>query len=143
MRNKIIVGSVTTASLILGVLVFFSSQQKQEIRSKASELPIQKTDPTVPPHTEYGEPAVEGKDFEIKIEDGAFQPAEATVKVGTNIVWQNEEKTPQEVTGDGGFHTGPIKHGEKITGISYYKPGTYVYYLKNRPEVKGSIVVTQ
>jgi YVTN family beta-propeller protein len=63
------------------------------------------------------------------------------VAVGQSVVWTNADAVPHTVTGDGGlWGSGDIGGGQSFT-MSFDKPGTYSYYCKYHPMMRGTVLV--
>jgi plastocyanin len=78
---------------------------------------------------------------QIVIGDFEFVPATLTVPVGTTITWANrddEAHTVNSVTDT--FKSSPLDTDDKFS-FKFTAPGTYPYYCKLHPHMKGQIVV--
>lgn len=85
--------------------------------------------------------------FTVHITDtagGAFEPAFATVPVGSNVQWVNESTIAHTVTSlDGTMHdSGMIDPGTSFT-LTFDHAGTFDYACSPHPGMTGSIVVTE
>jgi YVTN family beta-propeller protein len=61
--------------------------------------------------------------------------------VGQSVVWTNADAVPHTVTGDGGlWDSGDIEGGKSFT-MRFDKPGTYSYYCKYHPMMRGTVLV--
>lgn len=81
------------------------------------------------------------KPNQIVIGDFEFAPATLTVPVGTTITWTNrddEAHTVNSVTDV--FKSSPMDTDDKFS-FKFTAPGTYPYYCKLHPHMKGQIVV--
>jgi plastocyanin len=79
----------------------------------------------------------------IKIENFAFGPTVATVKVGTTVTWTNNDTDPHTVTS---MDNGPIKsptmqQGDKFT-YTFTTPGKFEYLCTIHPFMTATVVVT-
>lgn len=82
---------------------------------------------------------------EVSVRDYRFQPAALTVKVGTAVKWNNDEKRVSHsvfFTGPGGFESDRIFPGESWQR-TFDKPGRYPYTCGPHPEMKGMIEVVE
>ena len=80
---------------------------------------------------------------EIGITDFHFVPAEVTVKPGTTITWVNHDDIPHTATADGDsplFDSKALDTDDKYS-FTFTKPGTYPYYCKVHPHMRGKIIV--
>lgn len=89
-----------------------------------------------PPRT-GGEPNV------VNIAGFAYCPANLTATVGVEVVWTNADVAPHTVTYDG--PDGPVDSGSmaqgQVWGTRFGLPGTYQYYCRFHPGMRGTIVV--
>jgi anti-sigma factor RsiW len=79
----------------------------------------------------------------VTIDNFHFTPAELDITAGTTVTWTNNDDVPHTATNVGDnplFDSGPIDTDEKFT-FTFTKPGTYAYYCKVHPHMKGTIVV--
>lgn len=141
MKNKLIVVSVLVLALVASAV--YATQNKQKLKDQNST--VMPTITVEEQHDEYGEPAGETDStaFMVTVEDGKFAPDGATIKLETPIIFENEEKEPIEIVGDGGVNTGPLKHEEKSKPTKYETTGTYTYHVKSNPEVTGTVKVIE
>lgn len=79
----------------------------------------------------------------IKIENFAFGPTVATVKVGTTVTWTNNDTDPHTVTS---MDNGPIKSPTMQQGdtfkYTFTKPGKFEYLCTIHPFMTATVVVT-
>ncbi len=80
----------------------------------------------------------------VTIQDFAYSPAAITVKVGTTVTWTNQDSVGHTVTVTSG--TGPDSQlfgkGETYS-YTFKKAGTFDYFCKPHPYMKGSVTVTE
>ncbi len=77
----------------------------------------------------------------VVIENYAFQEASVSVPPGTTVVWKNLDDDPHTVTAtDGAFDSKGLAQGDTFS-YRFDKPGTYTYYCKVHPMMKGTVVV--
>ena len=70
-----------------------------------------------------------------------FSPAKITIPQGETVTWKLADSMPHTVTAnDGTFSSGTMTRGEECE-ITLDKPGTYDYYCKLHPSMKGQIEV--
>ncbi len=78
----------------------------------------------------------------IEIKDFSFQPDSITVPVGTTIRWINGDQVSHTVTSnDGKFDSSAIEKDGQFN-FTFSEPGTYSYYCKIHPSMKGVVTVT-
>ena len=78
---------------------------------------------------------------QVEIKNFSFNPKTITIKVGDSVTWKNSDLPGHSATADdGSWDTDIITQGESAT-IKFEKAGTYTYYCKPHPFMKGTIVV--
>lgn len=79
----------------------------------------------------------------VKMQNFAFQPASLSVKVGTTVVWTNNDSTPHTVSADdGSFDSGSMSKGGNFS-YTFNTPGTVTYNCAFHKSMRGSITVTE
>ncbi len=79
----------------------------------------------------------------IEIKGFAFNPQNATVKVGTQVTWTNKDSAPHTVTADyRSFDSGKLNQGESFT-FQFSTPGTFAYICTIHPSMQATIIVVQ
>jgi nitrite reductase (NO-forming) len=83
--------------------------------------------------------------------DGAFDPLELTVQVGTTVRWTNTDTVAHTVTSgvsdgttgthDGVFDSGFLSQGDTFT-FTFDQAGEYPYFCVPHPWMRGKIIVT-
>jgi plastocyanin len=85
-----------------------------------------------------------GVTIQIRIRENSFDPDLVTVKVGTTVVWTNEDPIAHTVTytGTGAtkFDSGNIAKGQSFKN-TFTAPGRYKYADTQRSFMEGTIVV--
>jgi plastocyanin len=71
----------------------------------------------------------------------AFAPTAKTVTVGTKVTWKNTTDAPHTVTGKAGWKVDKAFDPSQSTSITFKKAGTYKYFCKYHPWMKGTITV--
>ena len=75
------------------------------------------------------------------IDEYAFNPHRARVKVGTRVTWINNGKMVHTIVAeDGAWTTGPISPAQQGY-VTFDKPGRYTYICKDHPWVYGELIV--
>jgi plastocyanin len=78
---------------------------------------------------------------EVIIDNFAFAPASLTVSVGTTVTWTNRDNDAHQVYSTNDlFKSSPMDTNDKFS-FEFKAPGTYPYYCKLHPQMKGQIVV--
>lgn len=87
--------------------------------------------------------------YHITMEGAApyYTPVVATVPAGYQIQWNNKTATTHSVTHDGcltgeacAFDSGAVASGNSFS-LSLLQPGTYPYYCRLHPIMRGAIIV--
>ena len=83
---------------------------------------------------------------QVIINNFAFGPATLTVKRGTTVTWINKDGDAHTVTAVAAvgakppFGSNPLDTGDSFS-FTFDQPGTYAYFCKIHPTMKGVIVV--
>ncbi|MGH6984292.1 MAG: cupredoxin domain-containing protein [Stellaceae bacterium] len=80
---------------------------------------------------------------QVVINNFAFGPTTLTVKRGTTVTWINKDGDAHTVTAVGTkplFGSNPFDTGDRFS-FTFSQPGTYAYFCKIHPTMKGVIVV--
>ena len=81
-------------------------------------------------------------EIDVMIKGMQFTAATHKVKVGEEVVWRNADAMPHTVTSTDG---GPLDSGQLGKGgefsFTFKEPGTYSYYCRYHPSMKGTIIV--
>ena len=87
-------------------------------------------------------PAQEGGDAAVKIDNFSFGPATLTVPAGTTVTWTNRDDVPHTVVdSDGKQFKSPVLDTDQKFSHKFDKPGTYAYYCSVHPKMTGKVVV--
>ncbi len=77
-----------------------------------------------------------------------FQPKEISIKAGTTIIWSNGDDIEHSVTAgapskeSGAFDSGYFKK-DGTYSFTFEKAGTFDYFCKRHPSMKGKVIVTE
>jgi len=78
----------------------------------------------------------------IQIQGFAFRPARCSVAAGTSLRFQNLDSAPHTAMAEGGgFDTGALNPGDTSAPIALTQPGTYAYFCRIHPSMRGVIEV--
>ncbi len=78
---------------------------------------------------------------DLRIVQFAYQPPAVTVSAGTTGAWTNDDATIHTVTADNGaFDSGTFNQG-KTFRLDALAPGTYTYFCRIHPFMKGTLTV--
>jgi plastocyanin len=79
----------------------------------------------------------------VAIDNYAFKAPTTVVAVGGSVTWKNLDDDPHTVTAtDGSFDSKGLAQGDTFT-YRFTKPGTYTYYCKVHPMMRGTIIVKE
>lgn len=77
----------------------------------------------------------------VRIDNFTFNPAEITVKPGTQVVWENGDDIPHVVVEDNAkFRSAVLDSGDKFS-LAFTQPGEINYFCALHPHMKGKVVV--
>jgi plastocyanin len=78
----------------------------------------------------------------VTIANFAFDPAELTVPVGTEVTWTNQDDVPHTVTSDDKttFASPGLDTGDTFK-FRFTKPGTYGYFCSIHPMMTAKVIV--
>jgi len=77
----------------------------------------------------------------IAIEDFKFLSADATVAVGANVTWTNQDAAPHTATADdASFDTGNLRQGDTGT-VTFRKAGSFAYFCEFHKFMRAKITV--
>ena len=78
----------------------------------------------------------------IEISDFKFDPGTVAADAGAEISWTNGDQAPHTATADdSSFDTGTLDRGDDAT-VKFDEPGTYSYYCRFHPFMKGTVEVS-
>lgn len=77
--------------------------------------------------------------FNVAIQNYAFSPIEATIKVGTTVVWTNKDPISHTVKLGDIASTELAK--DQIFEYTFFVAGEYNYYCGLHPSMQGKIIV--
>ncbi len=140
MNTKLAIAVVALIGLIGAALVLssLSATNTQVTQTQQSNQPV------------VGKPAQPIKDATIKVTKAGFSPQTLTIKVGTRVIWVNQDAGTVSV--NSAVHPThlvypPLNLGAFNSGSSvqlvFSKPGSYSYHNHYNPSQTGTIVVTQ
>jgi plastocyanin len=83
-----------------------------------------------------------GEPGEVVMENFAFQPAEITVEVGSEVTWTNQDGVTHTATSDDEiWNSGNLASGGSFSQ-TFEEPGTYTYFCQIHPgRMQGTVVV--
>ncbi len=87
-------------------------------------------------------PEAPGSGSEVRIDNFAFVPANLSVPTGTTVTWTNQDDVQHTVSSDDGttFDSGAFSRGRTFQ-LAAGPPGTYTYFCRIHPFMKGTLTV--
>jgi plastocyanin len=77
----------------------------------------------------------------IEIKEFKYGPPVLSVPMGTTLTWVNHDEEPHTVTSaTGAFSSAGLVNDDTFVQ-TFTKPGTYQYFCKIHPYMKGTVVV--
>jgi plastocyanin len=78
----------------------------------------------------------------VDVANFAFAPAALTVQAGDTVTWTNRDDVSHTVSADNdAFDSGAFGHGMTFQ-LTAGPPGTYTYFCRIHPFMKGTLTVT-
>jgi plastocyanin len=90
----------------------------------------------------YSQPATQPTAV-VQIDNFTYEPSELVVAAGTKVTWKNVDDVPHTATSRDDpqvFDSGPLDTDDTFS-FTFSKPGTYAYYCKVHPHMRGVITV--
>jgi plastocyanin len=78
---------------------------------------------------------------QVTIKNFSFSPSPLNIKVGTTVVWLNQDPVLHHIKSDT-FESGDLSQGQSFQ-FTFNAAGTYDYICKIHTTMKGKIIVTQ
>lgn len=78
----------------------------------------------------------------VSIENYAYSPSQITVAAGQSVRFTNNDDVQHTVTDQNGAFDSGLLDTKKSWSYKSDKPGTYAYYCRVHPSMKGTVVVT-
>jgi plastocyanin len=89
----------------------------------------------------YGDAAA-SNDATVSISNFTFKPGALRIKVGTRVVFRNEDDIPHRVAGvDGSFYSKALDTDDQAS-FTFTTPGVFAYFCTLHPRMQGKIIVT-
>lgn len=116
--------------------------QATAIPGPSPAAPVQRT--TVPLPTPISQGLV--SDNTVTISDYAFTPQTITVRSGEIVRWENRDATPHRIMftdangRDAGVESSALSSSQSYSR-KFETAGTYPYYCKIHPDMKGTVIV--
>lgn len=78
--------------------------------------------------------------FDVKIENFAFNPKNATILAGNTVVWTNNDEVTHDITMDNGLFDHDLNPGESFS-YTFTEKGIYPYHCDIHTSMTGTIIV--
>jgi plastocyanin len=139
--------SILLAALALVLAAGCGDDDEADGGNVAAPTTPEATEPAEPGTGDTEPPAVDGEAggaVAIGMKDIRFVPDQATVKVGQQVTWTNNEAVPHNVVADEGADFESDTFGEGGT-FSYTpdRPGTIAYVCTIHPGMDGTLTVEE
>lgn len=78
----------------------------------------------------------------VVIKNFAFSPSSLNVKVGTSVMWTNDDAVTHTITSDSGslLNSGMLSPGQSFS-FTFDRAGSFGYHCNIHPAMKGTVVV--
>ena len=129
MKNTIMIFVILLIIVIGGYFMFFNG----------SSTTTSNTTPTTPSTTK----PINSAPVTVNIKNFSFSPQTLNIKIGTNVIWTNNDTVPHTITSDSGnlLNSGNIAPGASFNQ-TFSSAGSINYHCNIHPMMKGSITVT-
>jgi plastocyanin len=94
-----------------------------------------------PPATATPTPQPQNLSASVSIKNFAFNPTPLNVKVGTKVVWTNNDTVPHQIK-SATFNSTALSSGQTFS-FTFSTAGTYNYSCAIHPSMHGQIIVSQ
>jgi amicyanin len=146
--NKKIVVTVIVVVIIIGAYYLFANKGSNGSPTYTSpatntSAPVVQTEPTPVVTTANNATAPAAQTVNVDIKNFTFKPDILTVKVGTIVVWTNNDSVPHTVTSDSGspLNSPTLSKGQSFS-FTFTEAGSFSYHCAIHPMMKGTVVVT-
>jgi plastocyanin len=78
----------------------------------------------------------------VHIENFAFSPQTISVRVGSTVVWTNDDSVDHQIEFDGGAISSNVLNQHDTFSHAFPSPGTYRYICSIHPFMHGTVIVT-
>jgi plastocyanin len=80
-------------------------------------------------------------DVVVKIDNFTFNPQRLTVKVGTTVIWTNEDDIPHTVAASNKSFKSKVLDTDQKFSFTFTTAGDFEYFCSLHPHMTGMIVV--
>jgi plastocyanin len=150
-------GTTSTPLLLAGiaaliiVAIFVISRRNTTVAPERIQPSIRPSVvPTYPDEISRNNGVMEGEHnghlligIDVTIINSKYTPEILKVKKGTAVTWKNDDDQEHTVTAlDNSFDSGFLGRDQTFSR-TFNMPGTYYYYSKTHPQMKGTVVITE
>ncbi|MFA6999782.1 MAG: cupredoxin domain-containing protein [Candidatus Paceibacterota bacterium] len=123
--KKTIIVIIVLIIVILGIYLVTSKSKSKDIPSVDTSSPS-------------------SQEIKIDIKNFAFNPETLNVKIGTKVIWTNNDNVAHTVTSDSDnlLNSPTLSPGQSFS-FTFTKIGTTNYHCNIHKTMKGSIIVTE
>lgn len=153
--NKTILISIIVVILIVlvgGYFIFYKGNQSSLYGTATSNNTNYTSNTSVPPNTNTPAtntplatttPPVQPQNLtaSVSIKNFAFNPTPLNIKVGTKVVWTNNDTVPHQIK-SATFNSSALSNGQTFS-FTFSTAGQYNYSCAIHPSMLGKIIVTQ
>lgn len=132
------------------ILYFMISQQSSQQSTSTENMPdmstASNTQSSTQSNSEDQTPATDVKTgtISMNIRDYAFQTKNLRVKVGSTVVWTNQDDVKHDVkSDDGSFTSSELLAKGQSYSYTFSKAGTYTYHCSPHPYMTGRVEVVE
>jgi len=145
--NKTILISIIVVVLVVlvgGYFLFYSgSQSSLYVTNNTNYTPNTSVPPSTntPPATTTPSLQPQNLTSLVSIKNFAFNPTPLTIKVGTTVIWTNNDSMPHQIKSTT-FNSATLNNGQTFS-FTFSTAGQYNYSCAIHPSMLGKIIVTQ
>lgn len=125
----------------------FTDSRRQQILNGAKTYPLHEPTLTTLGVNSDGTPnplttsSTNSKTVSVTAENNQFNPASITVSVGDTVVWLNKQTTTIHISSTQAGLESTDLAAQQTFGYKFSAAGTFSYYDKLKPAVKGTVIV--
>jgi plastocyanin len=129
----------TAALMTLAVLGLSACGTPTASSSRCGEQPPSQAGSALTPRVSTAQPSATAEQLVvIGVWSDCFRPESAGARPGQLVQWTAAEAIEPELVLEDGTSLGAVRH---VLEYRFSQPGTYLYHLRNSPQVTGTIVV--
>jgi plastocyanin len=140
---------ILASMLVLAAVIVCGCTQPSEVQPTQTPPPTPSMSPVQPPFTHVPTPISQEpvSANTIAIKNFAFDPQTITVNAGSIVRWVNYDSVTHRIVfideagRDINVDSNPLLSTSQSWSSKFDTPGTYPYYCKIHPEMKGTVIV--